>query len=104
MDINNFWKRVKDLLKAHKISLAKFAEYVNIPESTFYSWLHFSRSPEVITAYNIANALGVSVEYLITGEDRKSEKIRMQQTEARKTATVKIKKLLGEIQEEMENV
>ena len=104
MDINAYWERVKVLIKAHKITVGKFAEYIDIPRSTLYSWIQFGFSPEVGTAYNIATALGVSVEYLVTGEDGKSLKVRLEQTETRKTAGDKIKKLVGELQEETEKL
>ena len=104
METFNFWKRVKALLKIHKISQAKFAEYINIPVSTFYSWIRHSRSPEIMTAYNIAMALGVPLEYLITGEDGKGVKIHLEQTETRKSATTRMIKLFGELQEEIKKI
>ena len=54
-----------------------------------------------MTAYNIATALGVSVEYLVTGIDGKSEELRMKQTVERKTAEDEVKKLVGKLQEEV---
>ena len=102
MDTELFWKRVRDLLKAHKISLADFAKRLNIPLSTFYSWLQYKRSVEVGTAYCIASSLGVSVEYLVTGKSRKSTELRMGQIKERKSAAVTIKKLFVELQKEME--
>jgi len=71
MDITKFWKRVCDEIKARKISRKKFAESVDIPYNTFKSWLYYNRSIEVGTAYDIAVALGVSLEYLINGYGRK---------------------------------
>ena len=58
-------------------------------------------APDIFTAYNISNALGTSLEYLITGEDRKNEKLRMEQTEIRKTTEAEVKKLVGRLQEEI---
>ena len=68
MDIRQFWKRVKDEIKGRRLSRKSFAESVNIPYNTFKSWIYYERSVEVGTAYDIAKALGVSVEYLITGD------------------------------------
>ena len=96
-----FWIRVIDQIKAHKISREKFAEYLGVPRSTFYYWLKSGIPPDVITAYKIATALGVSIEYLIAGEDKKSEKLRMEQTETRKTTEVQVKKLVEELQKEV---
>ena len=98
----NFWDRVKILIKAHKITQEKFAEYLNIPKSTFYSWLKYNITPEVVTAYNIATILGVSVEYLVTGTDGRNVKQRMMQTEERKTTEGQIRSLVGKLREEVE--
>ena len=73
MNVTKFWKRVTDKIKTRKLSRKKFAENINIPYNTFKSWLHYKRSVEVGTAYDIAKALGVSLEYLITGRDDKSD-------------------------------
>jgi len=101
MNVTDFWMRVWDEIRVHRISRKKFAEYINIPYSTFRSWLYYRRSVEVGTAYEIASALGVSLEYLITGTEGKSERIRMKQIRDRKTTEVKMKKLLVELQGEM---
>ena len=101
MNTEKFWNRVKAQMKAHKITQVKFAEYIDVPRSTFLRWLKFNISPDVETAYNIATALGVSLEYLVTGENKKAEKIRMEQTEARKSAEIELKKLAGKFQEEL---
>jgi len=101
MNIEEFWKRIRSQMKAHKISQRKFAEYINVPYSTFNSWLYYKRSIEVGTAYNIASALGVTVEYLVTGREGKNEEEHLKQTEIRKTAGAEMKKLLGKLQEEV---
>ena len=99
--MDKFWERVKNLIKSHKITQEKFVDYIGIPRSTFYDWLRLEMVPDVITAYNIATALGVSLEYLLTGVDRKSEEERMRQTEERKTTEAQVKKLVGKLQEEI---
>ena len=70
MNIRQFWKRVNSEIKTRKLSRKGFAESINIPYNTFKSWFYYERSVEVGTAYEIAKALGVSVEYLITGNNR----------------------------------
>ena len=72
MDIKDFWRRVNKEIKARKLSRKKFAEMVNIPYNTYKSWLYYNRSVEVGTAFAIAKALDVSLEYLITGREWKS--------------------------------
>ena len=103
MNTENFWRRVKNQIKAHKISQVKFLEYINIPKSTFCRWVKYNMAPDVFTAYDISTALGTTLDYLITGEDRKSEKIRMEQTESRKSTEAEIKKLVGLLQNEIMN-
>ena len=70
MNVAIFWKRVYNEIKSLKISRKKFAESIDIPYNTFKSWNYYKRSVEVGTAYDIATALDVSLEYLITGKDR----------------------------------
>jgi len=72
VNVTKFWKRVTDEIKANKTNRKKFAESVNIPYNTFKSWLYYKRSVEVGTAHEIATALGVSLEYLITGIEEKT--------------------------------
>ena len=101
MNTENFWNRVKALIKAHKITQGKFSEYIGIPRSTFYDWMRFSTAPDIITAYRISTALGTNLEYLITGENGQNEKTRIEQTDSRKTTETEIKKLLVKLQEEV---
>jgi len=101
MDTERLWKRVKLQIKAHNITQEKFAGYISVPRSTFYRWLRFNIAPDVFTAYNIASALGVSLEYLLTGTDKKSEKERMKQTEERKITEAHVKKLVKKLQDKV---
>ena len=99
--MEKFWKRVKNQIKAHKISQEKFCSYIGIPRSTLYRWIKNSISPDIATAYNIASALGVTLEYLIAGEDKNIEKIRMEQTQVRKTTEAEVKKLVEKLYQEV---
>jgi len=101
MMVEKFWHRVRKQIKAHKISVVKFTEYIRVPRSTFYNWIRLDIIPDVITAYNIATALGVSLEYLITGEGRKAEKLRMEELEIRKNTEAQVKKLVFNLQNEV---
>ena len=101
MSMNNFWGLVKEQIKAHKITQEKFAEYISVPRSTFFRWQRLGIIPDLCTAYNIATALGVSLEYLMTGTDKKGEEERMKQTEYRKITEAKVKKLVVNLQEEI---
>ena len=101
MEADIFWKRVRELIKAHKISQEKFAQHIDIPKSTFYGWQQQRRFPEVRTAYDMAAALGVSMEYLITGEDNENALQRMKQVETWKKTELNMKKLLKKMRNEM---
>ena len=92
---------MKEHIKAHKISVEKFALYIDVPRSTLYRWMKDGLSVDVWTVYNIATALGVSLEYLITGKDGHDAEQRMQQIEDYKTRESNVRKLLGKMQEEM---
>ena len=87
-----FWQRVLALIKAHKITQQKFAEYVGINYDTFRGWIHHGRIPDSITGCDIADALGVTVEYLARGKDGGGAELRMKQVEKRKTVNALIKK------------
>jgi len=104
MDTINFWNRVKAQIKAHKISQARFAEYIGINPRTFHGWIRFNRIPDIDTALHMAAALGVGLEYLVLGKDGKATEIRTQQVEERKIATDRIKKMIIIMQNEIKRV
>jgi len=97
LDVDPFWERVKKLIRAHKISQEKFSAYIGISFNTLKTWLKFNRIPDAYTAHDIAVSLGVSVEYLVTGEDGKAMEIREKEAIDRKTAAADIKKLALQI-------
>ena len=97
-----FWTRVKAQLKAHKFSQTKLADYIGMPVQTLWGWIHYKRMPDAETACQIAEALGVTVEYLVRGSDDVNADDKMQRTFNRKTAADEIKKLstrIGEVTE-----
>ena len=99
-NVDPFWERVKRLIRAHKISQKKFASYINMSYDTLRSWLKFNRIPDVYTACDIADALGVSMEYLVRGTDGKAAEGRERQVIKRKTAAADIKKLALKIKKD----
>ena len=73
----DFWMRVKELLKAQNATQDKIAKQINERADTFSKWIQKDRLPDAAQSYKIAVALGVSVEYLVTGkEPDNSEKIK----------------------------
>jgi DNA-binding XRE family transcriptional regulator len=70
-----FWERVKVLIKRKKITQKKLAAQIRISYGTMRYWIDYGLLPSVITAFNIADALGTSVEYLVWGKEKRSPKI-----------------------------
>lgn len=64
-----FWNNVKPLIKSKRITQQGLAEIIEVPFFTLQSWISRDRLPDVVSAYKIAQALGVSVEYLVTGRE-----------------------------------
>lgn len=63
----DFWIRVKDLIKERNTTQDKIALQINERADNFSRWIQKDRLPDAEQTYKIANALGVSVEYLVTG-------------------------------------
>ena len=61
-------------MKAHKISQKNLAQTICLKYSTLRFWLSYGYYPDVKTAYDIATTLGVSMEYLLTGKDKRTMK------------------------------
>ena len=104
MEYNTFWKRVKAQIKAHRYSQEKLAGYIGIPVQTLWGWIHYDRIPDAVTACDIARAMGVTVEYLVSGGDDTGADDKMQRTFSRKTAAEQIKKLSAMIGEATEDL
>ena len=62
-----FWSRTYNLIKACGISQENFCRLVGINYNTFRCWKYNNRIPDAVSACDIADALGVSVEYLVKG-------------------------------------
>ena len=101
---DDFWTRAKRLIKAHKLTQKEFAEYADIPINTFWGWINRNCIPDAARACAIAQALGVTVEYLVTGIDDFNAEDRIRRTEERKSATEKITKLAQKICSETERL
>ena len=92
-----FWKRVKELLKTRKASQRELAAYLGVSRRTFEGWIYQRRFPNVEKAYLIAQALGVTVDFLISGKDDGSLPKRMRETELRKAASMAMDKLIFQL-------
>lgn len=68
MEAKEFWARVKTLLKEKKITQKQLSLDIGCAERSVDIWIAKDNVPGVFEAYKIARILGVSVEYLVTGE------------------------------------
>ena len=90
---NNFWRRVDQRLKETKTTQKDLAEYLNIPHRTLENWIGRGIYPVTPDGYRIARFLGVSVEYLLSGKERKTESKIAAIRSMLKKADEKLKKL-----------
>jgi transcriptional regulator with XRE-family HTH domain len=65
-----FWKIVKKEVERQKTSFEWLYRKTSIPKGTFSSWKSRNIMPRTDAAFKIAQALGVSIEYLLTGADK----------------------------------
>jgi transcriptional regulator with XRE-family HTH domain len=68
-----FWKIVKREVDRQNTSYEWLYRKTGIPKGTFSSWKNRNIIPRADAACRIAAALGVSVEYLLTGTDKPGE-------------------------------
>jgi transcriptional regulator with XRE-family HTH domain len=66
---DEFWSRVNQLIKSQKTKQEIIASSCSISIQTFRGWITKKRFPNAPETYRIAQALGVTVEYLVTGAD-----------------------------------
>jgi len=64
----SFWKRVRELL-TNDLNQAWLCREIGVSSSSLSAWINRNRLPKADMAVKIANALGVSVEYLVTGKE-----------------------------------
>lgn len=69
-----FWNSVRHLLSERKILQKDFAEQIGYNVSTLKNQMTRNISPDVDTAVQIAQALGTTVEYLVTGVEKEISK------------------------------
>ena len=70
MDISadNFWQRVKELIKKQNTTQEWVANASNVSFNNFKQQIFHKRIPSADEAVLIAKALNTTVEYLVTGE------------------------------------
>jgi len=69
MDAEFFWKMVKKEVERQQTSFEWLYRKTQIPKGTFSSWKNRNIIPRADEVFSIAEALKVSVEYLLTGAE-----------------------------------
>lgn len=65
----DFWDRLKFQIEAQNTTQGWVAQKIGISRRTLEGWLSKRIFPSVDVATTLAQALGVTVEYLVTGHD-----------------------------------
>ena len=66
-----FWNRINSLIKEKKMTQETLSEVAGVKYQTLRNWSARDIFPQAPEAVRIASALGVSVEYLVTGDNPK---------------------------------
>lgn len=74
MTTADFWDRVNQLIKSKNTTQAGLSLDCGFNQRRIQNLSAASRSPDVFEAFAIAQALGVSVEYLVTGKETDGKK------------------------------
>jgi hypothetical protein len=69
MNAKFFWKMVKKEVERQQTSFEWLYRKTKIPKGTFSSWKNRNIIPRAGETFRIAQALKVSMEYLLTGAD-----------------------------------
>ena len=69
-----FWERVKFLIKQNRTTQKNAAAACTVSLRTFQNWMYKNLYPTIVDGYHLARFLGVSVDYLVTGHERKTQK------------------------------
>lgn len=59
---------LKDLMTERKLCQRKLADDINVTQSAVHRWLFFEATPDVFHIIELANYFGISVDYLLFGE------------------------------------
>jgi transcriptional regulator with XRE-family HTH domain len=68
--MNSFMENLISYLEGQDLTVSDLARKSGINDQTIYSWRNLDRFPRLDYAIKIAEALGVSVDFLATGETK----------------------------------
>jgi len=72
MNTKMFWIRVKACIKERGLTQKEFATSCRFAHGTFRNWISRNVSLPLLYANRISKRLGVSLDYLINGTEKKS--------------------------------
>lgn len=67
--ITNYWERIDEVLKKKELSLTLLATNIGIKKDTIFTWRNRCQIPNPAAMISISNELGVSIDYLLKGND-----------------------------------
>ena len=73
--MNGVLERTLEILKRKGMTEYQLCKEIGIKQSTFSTWKTEDRVPNTMRVARIANALGVSVDYLVTGKDESGKEV-----------------------------
>ena len=71
--MSTFWTIALSIMKGNKIKQVDLARAVGCSKGTVFAWIKRDTLPQADCALKIADALGVSVRYLVTGQRQEGE-------------------------------
>ncbi|MBR0031424.1 MAG: helix-turn-helix transcriptional regulator [Treponema sp.] len=69
MEQFNLGTRVEQILIQRSITPTDFCKEMGVSHQNYYDWKKKGATPNAMTALKVAQYLGVTVEYLLTGKD-----------------------------------
>ena len=63
-----FWERILRELKSQKMSQVQFSRHMGISYERLRNWIYKNYIPDAVTACEMAECLGVTVEFLVRGQ------------------------------------
>lgn len=71
--MSTFWTIALSIMDEKGLRQADLARYCNRPKGTVFNWINRDSLPQADDAVKIADCLGVTVRYLVTGERAENE-------------------------------
>ena len=71
--MSEFWKNARSLMDELGLRQADVARGVGVPKATVFNWLKRDTIPQADAAVKIADLLGTTVRYLVTGTRQENE-------------------------------